>query len=447
MPEQPRIPRIIASLRAVHPLRWQLWRLRHRVVIFLVVWEVLAVAAAAWGVTAASRPTVPDWLGLAALAACSTFHIQITRKQDERRRNKSISAVYVDLTAIWLFPAVLLLPFHLALFLIILVDGQRWFNWRRPPHRFFFSLCTNAVAVLSASQVFMALSPSGLATASPQGSTGTFGAIVLAGLVYELVQIIGVGSVIALSSSSTPRLRNVLGSPADNAIDLTTIGLGAVTAVLLVHIPAAIVIVLVVSILGNKLAEISQLQEEAKTDVKTGLLNMRGWTEAANRAFARTTRSGSGPALLMIDLDHFKWINDTYGHPAGDDVILQVGRLIGKAIRPSDIVGRFGGEEFVVLLTDTSRTVAAQVSERIRHAIASALITTTGRRGAPVTITDRTTSIGVAVYPDHGSTLQDLLHAADAAVYEAKEHGRDQVRFATGNSLPSDAPPIEVRHS
>lgn len=432
-------------LRSADPRTWQLWSLRHRVVLFLFAWETLTAAAVVWGTATTGSVTSTDWFRFAGLAACATAHVLITRKQDERRRSRRMMAVHIDLTGIWVFPAALLLPFPLTAILIAFIGGQRWFNWRRPPHRFFFTLCSSTLAAFNAHVVFVEISQGTLGQGLPYDPIVEFGVLVLAGLLYALTQMAGIGTVIALSSAH-PRLRNVLGSKTDNLLDAATVGLGAINVVLLVHIPPAAVILVLVSVLGNRLAEISQLQEDAQTDAKTGLLNMRGWSEAAHRALARSARSGNGLALLMIDLDHFKWINDTYGHPAGDDVIAQVGALLTKAIRPSDVVGRFGGEEFVALLVDTDRVAAGHAAERIRHAVASMEIATTGRRGAPVTIIDRTTSIGIAAYPQHGHTVEELLHAADAAVYEAKERGRDQVRFAVGKPLSSDIPPIEARY-
>jgi len=132
----------------------------------------------------------------------------------------------------------------------------------------------------------------------------------------------------------------------------------------------------------------------------------------------------------MIDLDHFKWINDTYGHPAGDDVLRNIAQTLDETTRPSDVVGRFGGEEFLVLLPDIDRHATELAAERVRGAIANLRITTTDKRGGQAIIAGRTTSIGVALYPRDGDTLASLLQAADAAVYEAKEGGRNRVRFA-----------------
>ena len=223
----------------------------------------------------------------------------------------------------------------------------------------------------------------------------------------------------------------MLGTKEDNELEALTIALGTVAAILLVNLPAALAIIVVISVIGNRIAEVRQLQVDVRTDPKTGLLNMRGWREGAERALSRVERSNGSAAVLMVDLDHFKSINDTWGHPAGDDMLEYVAHALRGATRGSDIIGRFGGEEFVVLLPEADASEAEQAGERIRRMISELHVPTTDKRGGPVAIADRTTSIGVAVYPQHAKGLNELLQAADAAVYEAKESGRNRVRLAT----------------
>jgi diguanylate cyclase (GGDEF)-like protein len=225
-------------------------------------------------------------------------------------------------------------------------------------------------------------------------------------------------------------MRVVLGTKDDNELEAVTIALGTVAAILLVNLPAALAIMVAVGVIANRIAEVRQLQVDVRTDPKTGLLNMRGWREVAEREMNRASRDDRPCALLMVDLDHFKNINDTWGHPAGDDVLQYVAHALRSATRPSDVIGRFGGEEFVLLLPDADRAEASAAGERIRQTISELHVPTTDKRGGPVAISHRTTSVGVAVYPTHAEGLDPLLQAADAAVYEAKEGGRNQVRLA-----------------
>ncbi|UKD51595.1 GGDEF domain-containing protein [Amycolatopsis sp. FU40] len=427
----------LRALIAANPVSsWDLWTKPRRMVAFLLAWDAIAVALLTFGVVASPSPDLVDWGRFAILAGCATVHIQLTRRQEERRRNR-VTAVHIDLTGIWVFPAALLLPIPLTLLLIALLRVQRWFNSRRPPHKFVFTSFTHAVSALLAHHLYQTFASAELARLSPANSLQVFGILMLVGFSYAALQAIVIGGLLALGGTSAPTLRNVLGTKDDNLLELSTISLGTIATILLVNIPPAIVILVLITVLGNRLAEINQLQSEARTDPKTGIFNVRGWSESAERALARAARGGETLALLMIDLDHFKWINDTYGHPAGDDVLRTVAQTLDEITRPKDIIGRFGGEEFLILLPDVDSTAAKVTAERIRTAIADQRIVTTDKRGGSALITGRTASIGVALLGVNGTTLEQLLQAADAAVYTAKEGGRNQVRFADAN-LPSE---------
>ncbi|TVT38811.1 GGDEF domain-containing protein [Amycolatopsis rhizosphaerae] len=412
-----------------------MWRRPKRFIAFLVCAELLAFAWFAVAFATTPVPAVPDWLRFAILTAGATVHIQLTRRQEERRRNR-VRTVLIDLTAVWVFPAAIILPAPLTVLLVLLIRIQHWFVARRPAHNFVFSSITHMLAATVAHSVFLALGGRHWEALSAVSSLTEFGKLVVAGLVFEAVQILYVSSILSLASQTKPTVRSVLGSRADNLLEAITIGLGAVTAILLVVLPPAVAIMAVVTVVFNRLAELEQLQDDVRTDPKTQVFNMRGWTESAERALARATKSDDRLGVLMIDLDHFKWINDTFGHPAGDDVLRNLAQLLNEVTRPSDVVGRFGGEEFLVLLPDADQAAATGAAERIRAAVAQLRIATTNKRGDKITVFDRTASIGVAVYPDHGDTLQTLMQAADAAVYEAKEGGRNQVRLAEVRPSP-----------
>ncbi|WP_431605654.1 diguanylate cyclase [Amycolatopsis melonis] len=420
-----------ATARVHHaywPRNWALWRRRPVQVAFMLVAEAVAVAILVVAFARSPIPSGNDWLNFAILAAGATVHIQLTQRQEERRRNRT-KTVLIDLTAVWTFSAAMILPVPLTLFVIGVIRLQHWFIARRPAHNFIFSSITHGLAGVLAHLTYTALGPHVLG-ADWAGFLREFGTIVLTGAIYEAIQIAYVGGVLLLGSPAGRTVRNVLGSPADNMLEAITIGLGAVTAILLAAVPPMVAVMAVVTVVFNRLAELDQLQNDVRTDPKTGILNMRGWSESAERALERTTRSGDQLALLMVDLDHFKWINDTYGHPAGDDVLRTVAQTLREVTRPSDLTGRFGGEEFLILLPDIDEEATWEAAERIRTAIAKLQIVTTDKRGDPATITDRTASIGVARHPRHGDTLERLLQSADAAVYLAKENGRDQVCFA-----------------
>jgi diguanylate cyclase (GGDEF)-like protein len=162
-----------------------------------------------------------------------------------------------------------------------------------------------------------------------------------------------------------------------------------------------------------------ELEERVRTDVLTGLHNTRWLDEMAPQAAARSLRSGSEIGVLLLDLDHFKLVNDTGGHAAGDRVLRDVARVLRLVVRAGDDVVRFGGEEFLVLLHESGPVGALRVAEEVRSALAGMQPVVSGVRV--------TASIGVALFPMHGSTLDDVIRVADFAMYEAKADGRDRV--------------------
>ena len=165
------------------------------------------------------------------------------------------------------------------------------------------------------------------------------------------------------------------------------------------------------------------------TDKLTGLLDRWGWDEQAPRALAGSVERGRGAALLVIDFDHFKQVNDLHGHLAGDAVLTAMGKVLVESTRAGDVVSRLGGDEFAVLMPDTSLDEAVAVAERVGAAVRGlSVLIPLGLNGT--TIGRHSASIGLAASPEHGGDLRDLLLRADSALLAAKRQGRDQVRIA-----------------
>lgn len=190
-------------------------------------------------------------------------------------------------------------------------------------------------------------------------------------------------------------------------------------------ITAAVAVIQRAQMVESTMADNARLEQLAQTDPLTQLLNRRALTERITAEMERALRYDSTMALLMIDLDHFKKVNDTHGHLVGDDVLRDVGQLLGDTIRTTDIVARYGGEEFLVLLPETDDAGAEAFAERIRaaveqHAFVSDSLT------EPLRLT---ASVGVAIYPAARiESVEDLFARADAALYRAKADGRNRVR-------------------
>jgi diguanylate cyclase (GGDEF)-like protein len=184
------------------------------------------------------------------------------------------------------------------------------------------------------------------------------------------------------------------------------------------------------SMIGRIHESEAALAEEAREDALTGLANRRAFGEVLKSAFARMRRLDEPVLLFMLDIDHFKLVNDTHGHAAGDEVLRSVAKTMASSIREVDRAFRIGGEEFAVILTDTDIPGAQLVAERLRAAIAAAPVTT---ESGQVSVT---ASIGIA---RAGKAMDpaELLKAADAALYEAKASGRNRVVVASQNATAS----------
>jgi len=164
------------------------------------------------------------------------------------------------------------------------------------------------------------------------------------------------------------------------------------------------------------------LRSQSIKDPLTGLYNRRYLTEMLEREIRRAVRAEQSLGVLMLDLDHFKKFNDTYGHDAGDTVLREAASFLTKSIRVEDVVCRFGGEEFVVLLPTADLNAAHARGERIRSKIRELAVLHQGQSLGMITV-----SVGVATLPQHGTSPKELLEAADAALYRAKREGRDRV--------------------
>ena len=168
---------------------------------------------------------------------------------------------------------------------------------------------------------------------------------------------------------------------------------------------------------------VKKLETLVRTDELTGIYNRRHLTEVLETETKRSARTGRPLSLAMLDVDHFKSLNDEYGHAVGDHVLMTVAKLLKDKLRSTDIIARFGGEEFVVILFDTPKSAAHTVAEGLREIIAKTTFDT-----ATVTIHNPVTvSIGIASCPDDGGDASVLLEKADEAMYAAKKNGRNQV--------------------
>jgi len=174
------------------------------------------------------------------------------------------------------------------------------------------------------------------------------------------------------------------------------------------------------------------LHQFATNDGLTGVYNRRSFDTIIEKELERARRYGRGLSLLIIDIDHFKGVNDTYGHVAGDDVLRELASRLASQLRSNDHLARYGGEEFAIILPETPLEMAQPLAERIRMHAASLAYHMSGDQSTELTL-----SIGASSFPDHATTVDELIQHADSALYQAKETGRDRVCVFTAESTPA----------
>jgi len=165
-----------------------------------------------------------------------------------------------------------------------------------------------------------------------------------------------------------------------------------------------------------------QAEHQATTDSLTGILNRRGMLNAGSRLLYDTLRYGRPLSVTIFDIDHFKIINDRHGHLEGDKVLRDIARTVAREIRVTDLFGRVGGEEFLVIMPDTKMEAAVEQAERLRLSIASSIFA-----GTPPQ--EVTASFGVAAWSEELTDAEILMKAADDALYRAKQNGRNRVEI------------------
>jgi diguanylate cyclase (GGDEF)-like protein len=409
--------------------RWPFLGQRRLLVAYISVIVMLDLAAIVlFG--AATEVRLPDVLTFVALMSCGAVCIEATR------RLGMPAGVSRDLLSAWWLPVALLLPPVYALFAPIVLQMLLQARVRATVlHRRVLSSAAIGLAGCVASVVFHRLVPDpGVLS---HGSAVPILYAVAAALLFALVNTALV-AVAAHTADPDSRWREVLWNRESILLDVVELCLG-ITVAIGCHLNLMLLVFALppVVLLQRSLLH-AQLQAAARTDAKTGLLNAAAWQREADTEIVRARRTGQTLALLIIDIDHFKRVNDAHGHLAGDQVLIGVAGMLRSQVREYDVVGRFGGEEFVVLLPGADLPEARRVAERLRTRIGRMAVTADE---AMITVT---VSAGVALMSVHGDDLIELLAAADLALYRAKELGRNRVCIPAVPSpppcLPGDAP-------
>ena len=415
------IRRLLRQMTAIRA--WALWSLPSWLtgfVLAVVVTDVVAIGIAAPLTTFHEH----DLIMFGVLLACTAIAVELSRRAKER------GGWDKDVQGVWEFPIAILLPPLFALIApITRLALTQWRVRRAPLHRRVFSCASISLSYGAASLTFHNLSRAMMG--APGGAIRhdlvwtllvTLSALVMA-LVNKTIIMIPVKG-----TDRTAQIRQQFFGREPLYNDIAEISI----AVLLTYAvagnlflaPAALP---VVTLLQRSLRH-AQLVTDSRADSKTGLLNAATWEREATAEVGRAVRTRTPLAVAILDIDRFKVINDTHGHLVGDQVLKEIARALDSLLRDYDQAGRFGGEEFSLLLPQTRAVDAFRIAERVRANIAGLSIIVPGATGGERVHV--TVSIGVAAL-DSGSKREyaELMAAADAALYRAKSGGRDQVQM------------------
>lgn len=407
-----------------HLIRWPWWRplLSSPTSLIVYIFAVLGgnLAITGWELAGTSLNTENLILFVALLSAAVTCI-------EAMRRLGQPSGVSRDLLSAWWLPIALLLPPLYALLAPFAIGAVLYLRAARlPVYRLVFSSAALGLAGVATSITFHAVVPATLITLNGPHAWLTRPSTVLAAVgcavLFAVVNTCVVAVAAHLAEPAAP-LAKVLWDRETLLLDLTESCVGILVAITCALSFLLLLVALPPVILLQRSLMHQQLAAAARTDPKTGLLNATAWQREADGEVARALRSGAPLALLLVDVDHFKRVNDSHGHLIGDEVLRALAAELRQQVRESDVVGRFGGEEFTVLLPRTDTAGACRIAERLRSSAAALSISAADAR------INVTVSIGVSVLGQHGGDLFELLAAADLALYRAKDAGRNQVRL------------------
>ncbi len=416
---------VIRSMRerSIGPWAWPIWKLPRWVVGFVVLVVLTDAVVLAVGI---SRVSVHahDLVLFAGLLICSAATVELTRRVGENL------GLVKDVYAVWELPVAILLPLAYAPVLpAVRFALTQWRILRVPVYRRVFSAAAIGLSYVTAGLVFHVLTRLVHGAASnPAGHALAWMAIVAAcaAAQWAVNQVLIWTAIKGSDPAVSFREEQLAREPMYN--DINELCVAVLVTFCVAYSWIALVFAFPFITLLQRSVRHARLLQDSRADSKTGLLNAATWERETTAEVARAVRTGTPLAVALLDIDRFKGINDTYGHLTGDEVLKEIAHTLNTLLRDYDLAGRFGGEEFALLLPQTRAVDAIRIAERVRSAISGLCIIAPGATGGERVHV--TVSIGVAAL-DSGSKREyaQLMAAADAALYRAKGSGRDQVQM------------------
>ena len=399
-----------------------LWALPGSTLAYVCSIDALAIGIAVLAGLYADPIPESAWRPFWVLIIASALHLEAVRGIERRREQTPAAAPYTDLKSIWVFAGVLLLPLIMVVALVVFsyLYASARVQQNSQPYRKMFSAATFILASAAAEFVLEA-------TDHPiPVDLGSLLVVVLAAALWWIVNLGLVVQAIVLVRPGTT-YRQAIGDPANQLVVLAGLGVGIAVAALQDTRPWVVPVIALTVLALHRGFLMPQLREAARTDPKTGLATAAVWAGAVPAAIDRAGDVGGRVGMLMLDLDHFKQINDNHGHPVGDRLLRSVADCITEEVRRGDLVARIGGDELAVLLPGADTDELMSIAERIRERLGKCTVPLEGKE----VITGVGVSMGLAVYPDVASTVDQLVLAADNALLMAKRSGRNRIVTAT----------------
>ncbi len=396
---------------------WPVWRLPSGVRTYVIGLPIVAAAVAVWLLGS----TAPD--GLSILLACLLLVCGGVSVEATRRLGEPAGTAVKDLLSAWWLPmAVLLPPVYVLVAPWPLMALTQWRVRQVPLHRRVFSAAVIGLSYAAASQGFHAAFPGSVGLPLGPDRLAWVAAVAGVGLAAAALNSLLV-AVVVKAVDPQNSWKALLSDLDDLRLDALEMCVGVIVAVMVGIDAVLLVLTLPPVLLLQRGLLHAQLRAAARHDPKTGLLTAVTWEREAAGTLQARRRDRRPVAVLLIDIDHFKNVNDTHGHLIGDQVLRAVADTLSRGMRERDLLGRFGGEEFVVMLVDADALETDLIAERLRQQVAALSLQTPA--GPVVTVT---VSIGVAAV-DRSSLLDvaDLLAAADTCMYRAKAAGRNRI--------------------
>lgn len=395
---------------------WPLWTLKRSALAYWLLVDLLGLAVVVYAIVTSPQPS-PGEIGRFAAIAGTAGAVIIgssiySHRVGEAARNPW-AAHLCYLTA-----GLVALPCNLLVLLLFGPALHGVLTQRPESHRWVFTLSATALAVFATRFA--------IGWAEPRTDL----VVMVLGATVLLVARAGVIALGLKLRSPRAKGEEIIGEPIDVVLGVVAVSIGGLMGFVAATTPVHALMAGPPLALLERAAQLPHWRRSAQRDAKTGLANAVHWDSRARYELSKARARDRPMAVMLLDLDHFKRVNDEVGHLAGDSALSAVALLLTGTVRSGDLVGRFGGEEFVVLLPDAEPAIARSVAQRVRHAVADLAVPTVGTDGREHLLTGLTVSIGVATTQRFGYELPDLLVAADAALLAAKGYGRNLVEMA-----------------